>query len=89
MNGCLPEAAVLSVLGSLLTFRRPNAYVDPDTEELVVESMEESTPVKLHLFQLPVLTSFALCEGILLAEPCQDEEEVGKTTANCFCSNHF
>jgi exosome complex RNA-binding protein Rrp42 (RNase PH superfamily) len=76
MNGCLQEAAALAVLGGILTFRRPNAFVDPDTDELVVQSMEESTPVKLHLFHLPMLTSFAICEGKLLAEPSYEEEEV-------------
>lgn len=76
INGCLQEASALAVLGALLTFRRPNAFIDPDTDALIVESIEESTPVKLHLFHLPMLTSFANCEGKLLAEPNQEEEEV-------------
>jgi len=77
MNGCVAEAAALAVLGSLLTFRRPQAYIDVNTDELIVLPMDESIPVPLHLFHLPVLTSFALCgEDILLAEPNQEEEEV-------------
>jgi len=76
-NGCLAEAAALSVLGGLLTFQRPQAYVDVNTEKLVVHGLEDATPVRLHLHHLPVLTSFALTEGgRFLAEPDQDEEEV-------------
>jgi exosome complex RNA-binding protein Rrp42 (RNase PH superfamily) len=82
MNGCLQESASLAVLGALLSFRRPNAYIDPDTNELVLENIQESTPIKLHLFHLPILTSFALCNGILLAEPNYEEEEVIILKAN-------
>jgi len=76
-NGCLTEAAALSVLGALLTFKRPQAYIDVNTDELVVLSIEDSTPVRLHLHHLPVLTSFSLSQGNrLLAEPDHQEEEV-------------
>lgn len=76
MNGCLQETAALAVLGALLTFQRPHAEIDPDTDELIVRPLVESNPVELHLFHLPCLTSFALCEDKLLAEPCHEEEEV-------------
>jgi exosome complex RNA-binding protein Rrp42 (RNase PH superfamily) len=82
MNGCLQESAALAVLGALTTFRRPNAYIDPDTDKLVLESIEESTPIKLHLFHFPIVTSFALCNGILLAEPNHEEEEVCPFTSH-------
>lgn len=85
MNGCLQETAALAVLGALLTFQRPQAQIDVNTDELVVLPLEESNPVELHLFHLPALTSFALCDDILLAEPCHEEEEVIKFKITLFC----
>ena len=83
MNGCVHEAAAMAVLGSLLTFQRAQAYVDSNTNELVVLPLEESTPVKLHFFHYPVLTSFVLTPcGKFLAEPDEDEEEVSKDERN-------
>lgn len=80
MNGCLSETAALAVLGGLLTFRRPEAYIDKETNQLVVLSLEESTPVKVHTHHLPVLISFALVDGkTFLVEPDQEEEEVCQT----------
>ncbi|ODN05042.1 Protein RRP45A [Orchesella cincta] len=76
MNGCLQDAAALAVLGALLTFQRPQAQIDINTDELVVLPLAESTPVELHLFHLPAVTSFALCDDVLLAEPCQEEEDI-------------
>lgn len=76
MNGCLQETAALAVLGALLTFQRPHAELDLETEELIVLPLEESNPIELHVFHLPCLTSFALCDDQLLAEPCYEEEEV-------------
>lgn len=76
-NGCLAEAAALSALGGLITFRRPQASVDPNTNELTVKSMEEAVPIRLHMYYLPILTSFILTPGNkILAEPDHQEEEV-------------
>ncbi|CAL8073074.1 unnamed protein product [Orchesella dallaii] len=76
MNGCLQDTAALAVLGALLTFQRPQAEIDVNTDELVVLPLAECTPVELHLFHLPAVMSFALCDEILLAEPCQEEEDI-------------
>jgi exosome complex component RRP45 len=77
MNGCLSEAAALSVLGALLTFRRPEAFIDKETEQVTVLSIEESVPVKVSLRYLPVLTSFVITDlGQVLIEPDQEEEDI-------------
>jgi len=77
MNGCIHEAAAMAVLGSLMTFQRAQAYVDSNTNELVMLPLEESTPVKLHFFHYPALTSFVLTPcGKFISEPDEDEEEI-------------
>jgi len=75
----LAEAAVLAVLGALLTFRMRQSRVDAGSGELTVPRLKAEIPVRLRLNHIPILTSFAVTDGNrILPEPDQGEEKVRK-----------
>lgn len=74
-------ADALQALGALLTFRRPEVSVSPETQRLVVHPAELREPLPLALHHLPVTVSFACLDGAgeaLLLDPCGAEEEAAE-----------
>ena len=77
--GNIAGAASLAANASLLSFRRPEATVDPSTQLVTVHPADAREPIPLALHHLPIAVKFGFFaehEGLLIVDPLVDEEAV-------------
>ena len=77
--GNVVGASSLAAAAALLSFRRPEATVSPETRRVVVHSAATREPVALALRHLPVAVTFGFFEehdGLLIVDPTIKEETV-------------
>ena len=77
--GNIAGAASLAADAALLSFRRPEATVSPDTQLITVHPADVREPVPLALHHLPVAITFgyfAEQDGLVIADPTVNEEMV-------------
>jgi exosome complex component RRP45 len=77
--GNIAGAASLAAGAALLSFRRPEATVDPQTQRVVIHPADAREPVPLALHHLPVAVTFgffAESEGLVVMDPSVREEAV-------------
>jgi exosome complex component RRP45 len=77
--GNVVGASSLAAAAALLSFRRPEATVSPETRRVVVHSAETREPIPLALRHLPVAVTFGFFEehdGVLIVDPTIKEETV-------------
>jgi exosome complex component RRP45 len=77
--GNIAGAASLAAAAALLSFRRPEATVDPQTQRVVIHPADAREPVPLALHHLPVAVTFgffAESEGLVVMDPSVREEAV-------------
>ena len=72
-------AASLAANAALLSFRRPEATVSPDTQRVTVHSADVREPIPLALHHLPVAVTFGFFaeqDGLVVVDPTVNEEMV-------------
>ena len=77
--GNIAGAASLAADAALLSFRRPEATVSPDTQLITVHPADVREPVPLALHHLPVAITFgyfAEQDGLVITDPTVNEEMV-------------
>jgi exosome complex component RRP45 len=77
--GNVVGASSLAAAAALLSFRRPEATVSPETRRVVVHPAATREPVALALRHLPVAVTFGFFEetdGLLILDPTVKEEAV-------------
>ena len=77
--GNVVGASSLAAAAALLSFRRPEATVSPETRRVVVHPAATREPVALALRHLPVAVTFGFFEehdGLLIVDPTIKEETV-------------
>ncbi len=71
----------VQALAALLTFRRSEVTVSPETGQLDVHPEEQREPLALSLHHLPVLLTFAFYDSageLVVLDPTADEERAAK-----------
>lgn len=81
MDACgnIAGAASLAANAAMLSFRRPEATVSPDTQLITVHPADVREPVPLALHHLPVAVTFGFFaeqDGLVIADPTVNEEMV-------------
>ena len=81
MDACgnIAGAASLAANAAMLSFRRPEATVSPDTQLITVHPADVREPVPLALHHLPVAITFGFFaeqDGLVIADPTVNEEMV-------------
>ena len=77
--GNIVGAASLAANAALLSFRRPEATVAPDTQRVTVHPADVREPIPLALHHLPVAFTFGFFaehDGLVIVDPTVKEEAV-------------
>ena len=78
-GGNIVGAASLAAAAALLSFRRPEATVNPETQRVTVHPADVREPVPLALHHLPVAITFGFFaeqDGLVIVDPSVKEEMV-------------
>jgi exosome complex component RRP45 len=76
-DGNLAGAASLAACGSLMTYRRPECAVDPNTGTVTVHSADAREAIPLNMHHFPIASTYCFFDevpGLAVADPTLEEE---------------
>ena len=76
-DGNLAGAASLAACGSLMTYRRPECAVDPNSGMVTVHGMDDREAIPLNMHHFPIASTYCFFDevpGLAVADPTLEEE---------------
>jgi exosome complex component RRP45 len=90
-DGNLAGAASLAACGSLMTYRRPECAVDPNSGMVTVHGMDDREAIPLNMHHFPIASTYCFFDeapGLAVVDPTLEEEVTADSSVVVVVNTH-